>query len=131
MRLNVLTQTKKAPVSFVIPILMYTDYQSNAKLVFIQRNIFISKNVKLCGHHLNNNGVLLSHLLLGLRFVNRPYVIRGPELQVFLQSLREMAISMTGIEDENGITDKEFKYYCLVTKAVSKVIYVLRQDISP
>lgn len=48
--------------------------------------------------------------------MNRPYIIRGPELQVFLQSLREVAISMMRIEDESSIADEEFKCFCPVTK---------------
>lgn len=44
---------------------------------------------------LDKKGYILYHLLNGLRFINRRYVIRGPLLQTFLESIRTMANSFT------------------------------------
>ncbi|EZA54546.1 hypothetical protein X777_05526, partial [Ooceraea biroi] len=48
-------------------------------------------------------------LLPGLQSINRPYVIRGQELQIFLQQLRTMANNQERYEDENCFSDNEFK----------------------
>ncbi|OXU16519.1 hypothetical protein TSAR_008926 [Trichomalopsis sarcophagae] len=74
------------------------------------------ENVKSCEHHLDDRGFLLPPLLLGLRFINRPYVIRGLELQIFLQALRDVARTMTRIDDENSLTDEEFECFCPISK---------------
>lgn len=84
--------------------------------IFIQRNIYIPETVRSCPHHLDSRGYIHSHLCLGLRSINRPYVIRGPQLQTFLQGLREAARSVTRIEDENSLTDEEFESFCPITK---------------
>lgn len=45
--------------------------------VFIQSNIYIPKNVRSCAHHLNRNGLFITGLIARLRYINKPYVIRG------------------------------------------------------
>lgn len=117
LRLNVVTQTDNG--TCLICNAQFDLHQLSMECkanVFISRNIFIPENVKSCRHHLNDRGYLLPPLLFGLRFVNRPYLIRGPQLQIFLQSLRDVARSMTRIEDEYSFNDEEFKSFCPLTK---------------
>ena len=83
--------------------------------IFIQMNMHVPENVKSCADHLDAKGFLLPHLSLGLRFINRPYRIKGPELQTFLQRLREVSRSMKKIEDENSFTDEDFQCFCSLT----------------
>lgn len=88
LRLKVLTQT--ASQTCVI-----CNAQNNVRRlsiqcrvqVFIETNIYIPDNVRNCEHHLDENGFFSKILLPALRFINRPYVIKGPQLQVFLQQL--------------------------------------------
>lgn len=84
--------------------------------VFILRDIYIPENVKSCRHHLNDPGYLLQPLLIGLRSVNRPYVIRGPQLQSFLQGLHVVAQNQSRIDDENSFSDEDFECFSPVTK---------------
>lgn len=84
--------------------------------VFIQRNIYIPDNVRSCAHHLDNNGLLFNILLLGLQFINRPYIIRGQQLQLFLEGLRNVALKRgTGI-DYDKLTDEEFECLSPINK---------------
>lgn len=54
--------------------------------------------------------IFFSNLLLpALRFINRPYIIKGPQLQVFLQQLRNVGASKIRGIDENHLTDEEFQ----------------------
>lgn len=61
-------------------------------------------------------GFILQPLLLGLQFVNRPYVIKGPQLQLFLQGLRKVANNIKRIDDENSLSDEEFECFCPMSK---------------
>lgn len=117
LRLNVLTQTRNGTclICNAEGDLHRLSIECKAN-VFISKDIYIPQNVKSCRHHLDDRGFLLPPLLLGLQFINRPYVITGPELQVFLQALRNVAISMTRIVDENSLTDEEFECFCPITK---------------
>ncbi|KAL1488845.1 hypothetical protein ABEB36_014640 [Hypothenemus hampei] len=74
---------------------------------------YIPENVKSCQHHL---GYLLPPLLLGLQFINRPYVIKGPELYILLQAFCEVARNMTRLDDENSLTDEDYKIFCPLSK---------------
>lgn len=85
LRLNILTQT--ANRTCVI-------YNADADVhritlecrvnVFVLRDIFILEDVRSCQHHLDDQGFFLQALLPGLRSINRPYVIKGLQLQMFL-----------------------------------------------
>ncbi|KAJ8916939.1 hypothetical protein NQ315_013411 [Exocentrus adspersus] len=84
--------------------------------VFIEVNIYIPDNVRSCEHHLDENGMFHNRLLPGLRFINRPYLIKGPQLQLFLQHLRNVSANkVKGIDDKN-LTEDEFKCIAPVSK---------------
>ena len=53
-----------------------------------------------------------------VRFINRPYLIRGAEMQPFLQGLREAALKepKNRFEDESGLTEEDFLTVCPVSK---------------
>ncbi|XP_018394741.1 PREDICTED: uncharacterized protein LOC108773430 [Cyphomyrmex costatus] len=117
LRLNVLSQTRNGTCLICNAEVDLHRLSIECKAnVFICRNIYIPENVKSCQHHLDGRGFLLPALLLGLQSINRPYVIRGPELQVFLQGLRDVATSMTRIDDESSLTDEEFECFSPITK---------------
>lgn len=68
----------------------------------------MSENSKCCQRHLDDEGLLLEELLDGLRFVDRPYVIKGTHLKQFLEELRHNANSMfvSRYDNENNFTDE-------------------------
>lgn len=88
LRLNVLTQTANC-----ICVICNADADVHRITlecrvnVFVLRDIFIPEDVRSCQHHLNDQGFFLQALLPGLRSINRPYVIKGLQLQMFLQGL--------------------------------------------
>ncbi|XP_071653832.1 uncharacterized protein [Temnothorax longispinosus] len=84
--------------------------------VFVLRNIFIPEDTRSCQHHFDDRGFFLQALLLGLRSINGPYVIKGPQLQMFLQGLRNVARDQRRFVDENSFTDAEFESFSPVTK---------------
>jgi len=86
--------------------------------IFVRRNIYVPENNRCCNHHFNEKGLLLDLLLDGLRFVNRPYIIEGQQLQIFLQGLREKIIlgNRRSYNDETDFTDEEFTYLSSMTK---------------
>jgi len=57
--------------------------------IFIKKNIYVAENTLCCNDHLNEMGLLSDILLQGLRYINRPYILKGQQLQIFLQALRE------------------------------------------
>ena len=61
-------------------------------------------------------GNLLEPLLDTLCYVNRPYILKGNELQRVLEELRNVANNLSGSRYENGnnFTDQEF--YSLSTR---------------
>lgn len=79
--------------------------------VYIKKNIYMSENSKCCQRHLDDEGLLLEELLDGLRFVDRPYVIKGIQLKQFLEELLHNANSMfvSRYDNENNFTDEEFQ----------------------
>lgn len=84
--------------------------------VFVLRDIFIPEEVRSYQHHLDDQGFFLQALLSGLRSINRPYVLKGLQLQKFLQGLRNVARDQRRFVDENSFTDAEFESFSLVTK---------------
>lgn len=79
-------------------------------------NIYIPENVRSCQNHLDDRGFILSPLLPSLRFINKPYIINGQQLHLFLQELRNVAINSTRFEDEHSFTDEEFHSISPITK---------------
>lgn len=83
--------------------------------VFLKQNI--PEGVKLFANHLDYRGYILYHLINGLRFINRPYIIRGPLLQTFLESICTVANNFTRFSDENDSSDEESKTFFSITKS--------------
>ena len=111
--------------------------------VFIKRNIYVPDNVSSCPHHLDANGFFFNILLLGLQSINRPCVIRGQQLQVFLEEMRNIALNRRIGIDCNNLTDEEFECvspinkqqyeelltYCDPVLQNGKLRYVKRKDL--
>lgn len=117
LRLNVLRQT--ASHSCLI-----CNEQNNVHIlslhcrvqVFIKRNIFVPANVRSCAHHLDKDGCLLNILLPGLQSIHKPYLIKGQQLQVFLQEMRNVSLNRgKGIEWED-LNEEEFMSLSPVNK---------------
>lgn len=117
LRINVLTQTSSSSCLICNAVVNLNRLSNECKAyIFLRRNIFIPENVRSCPEHLNEQGYISFPLLNGLRFVNRPYIIRGPLLQTFLESLRTVANNSTRFTDENDFTDEEFRTFFSLTK---------------
>ncbi|KAF5305591.1 hypothetical protein FQA39_LY01682 [Lamprigera yunnana] len=117
LRLNVLTQTRNGSCLIYNAELNLHRLSDECRAsAFISAKIFIPENVKSCEHHLDDRGYLPPPLLLGLRFIHRPYLLRGLELQSFLENLRHVARNLTRIIDKHSFTDKEFRSFFPITK---------------
>lgn len=115
-RLNVLTQTSNN--TCVICNAHNNLHRLSVKCrvnVFIETTIFIPTNVRSCLHHLDENGLLLKILLPGLRSINRPRKVNGPEMLDFLNHLRQGCIDKAKPLDTN-LTEEEFKCIAPITK---------------
>lgn len=116
-RLNVLTQTANRSCVICNAELDVHRISSECRVnVFVLRNIYMPDNVRSCQHHLDDRGFFFEPLLLGLRFINRPYVLKGPQLEILLQGLRVTVKNERRFVDENSFTDDEFFQFSPVTK---------------
>lgn len=117
LRLNVLTQTasQTCVICNAQNDIERLSLQCRVQ-VFIKRNIYIPDNVRSCRHHLDANGCFLNMLLLGLQFINRPYVIKGQQLQVFLQEMRNVSLNRGKGIDFDNLTDEEFESLSPINK---------------
>ncbi|XP_025264350.1 uncharacterized protein LOC112637886 [Camponotus floridanus] len=116
LRLNVLTQTANR-TCVICNVEDVPKVSADCRVnVFILCNIYIPENVRSCQHHLDDRGFFLEPLLCGLQFINRPYVLKGPQLAIFLQGLRNVAVNKRRFVDENSLTDSEFSSFSPVTK---------------
>ena len=117
LRLHVITQT--ASCSCIICYNQYDIQRLSLECrvqVFVKRNIYILDNVRSCEHHLDNNGCFFNMFLLSLQFINRPYVIRGQQLQVFLPEMRNVALSRGKSIDYDNLSDEEFECLSPINK---------------
>lgn len=117
MRLNVLTQTSSHTcfICGAIADLRRLTLEARVK-IFVNRDIYIPKGVRSCQQHLDDEACVTIALLPGLRFVNRPYVIKGAELQSFLQGLRQASTKIPDFSDESNLNDADFKCLTSLTK---------------
>lgn len=69
--------------------------------IFLKRNIYHLEHTRCCIDHLNGQGLLLDGFLEGLRYFDRPIILRGPELQSFLRCLREQAVNRVNERYDN------------------------------
>lgn len=126
LRLNVLTQTANS--SCIICNAVNNLHRLTMKCrvnVFVARNIYIPESVRSCVHHIDNRGFILAPLMAGLRFVNRPYVLGGQQLQLFLHKFRNAAMNNNKFEDEDSFTDTDFQYITSLTKEQFRDMFAL------
>lgn len=97
--------------------------------VFIKKNIYISETAKCCRIHLDDNVLLLQFLLEGLRFINRPYVICGQQLQIILQELQTVCQNGCSYNDKNSFTDEEFKSIAPLSRDQFRKLYTFCDSI--
>lgn len=117
LRLNILRQTRNATCLFCNADANLHRLTVECRVdVFVQRNIFIPDLVKSCRHHLDNRGFILPQLMIGLQFVNRPYLVAGSQIRLFLDGLRTAVINKNVFEHENNFDDDDFKCISPITK---------------
>ena len=126
MRMNVLSQTRSASCLICNQDENVHRLSLKARVnIFVTSNIVIPSNVRSCQEHLNDKGFLIRQLHAGLRFINRPYNIRGEELQEFIQHLRRNILDATKCEDEESFEEEEFRTLTSLTKAQFNELFLL------
>ncbi|XP_066600076.1 uncharacterized protein [Prorops nasuta] len=144
LRLNVLTQTASQTciICNISNNVRRLSIQCRVQ-IFIETDIYIPDNVRSCEHHLNENGFLLKILLPALRFINRPYVMKSSQLQMFLHKLRNVGANRSRGIDEKFLTEEEFQCiapinkqqfeelftYCEPVLEKGKLNYISRKDL--
>lgn len=117
LRLNVLTQTASRSCVICNQPNDINRLSIECRIqVFIKRNIFIPENVRSCQHHLDQKGCFLNVLLQGLRSINRAYVIRGQQLQLFLQEIRNVSLKRGDGIDWDNLTEEDFQSLSPISK---------------
>lgn len=84
--------------------------------IFVECNIYVPENVKSCNHHTNDEGFLPPILIAGLRAINRPYEIKGPQLTLFLQQLQNIAKTGNKFINYQTMSDEDFKVISPIDK---------------
>lgn len=131
LRLNVVTQTQNNSCLFCNSAGNIRRLSLESRVnVFVLKNIYIPEYVQCCDRHLDDRGFILPLLLPALRFIYRPFIIRGQQLQVFLQALRNVANNKNHYEDENSFTEDEFKAIAPITKQQFQELYTYCDPIS-
>ncbi|KAM0727894.1 hypothetical protein ACS0PU_005363 [Formica fusca] len=124
LRLNVITDISNHPCLFCRATNNVRRLPITARVnVFILKNIYIPETTRCCDRHLDEDGLIHKALLPGLTSVHRSYVIKGQELQIFLQSLRDVALNKCNYENENDFTDEEFASIAPITKEQFRELY--------
>ena len=85
--------------------------------MFLQCNIFIPDLVKSCLHHLDERGHLLRPLLNGLKYINRPYILRGPLLTSLLRGIRTVSKEQERFHCVDNCNEDEVLTLTSLTKA--------------
>lgn len=119
MRLNMLFQTSSQ--TFLVCNARHGIHRLSLKCkidIFVKKNIYVAENHLCCNDHLNEMGLLSDILLQGLRYINRPYILQGQQLQILLQGLREQAIYLSRhrFDNENCFTENEFNTISPINK---------------
>lgn len=93
--------------------------------IFVKRNIYVPEKYCCCNEHLNGKGLLPRDIIDNFRFINRPYILKGTELQSFLQAMRmEVIDSVTRTyENEETFTEEQFKAISPITKIDFNELY--------
>ena len=120
LRLNVLSQTSN------VSCLVCNGYNNTHTLtpecrahVFIKKNIYIPRRYICCNDHLDDKSILRNEFLDQLRYINRPYLLQGYDLQQLLQAMRENALNAqtNKYENELSVSEEEFFAVCGINKA--------------
>lgn len=99
LRLNILSQTSSHTCLICNGNNNLTRLTLKARVnIYLNRDIYTSKNVKSCLNHLDDQGFLLREFFQDLRFVNRPCIIKGNELKQLLEELRNNCTSGSTID---------------------------------
>lgn len=87
--------------------------------IFIDLNVFVPSSVRCCLNHLNDQGYLHNQHYNVIRFVRRPYKLKGNEISKYLQAMREIINNnkkKRDFSDINDYTEEEFNIVSPVTK---------------
>ncbi|XP_058790801.1 uncharacterized protein LOC131664004 [Phymastichus coffea] len=86
--------------------------------IFVERNIYVPARYCCCNEHLDEKGLLPLNIIEDFRFINRPYILNGPELQSFVQAMREEIVHspVRRYEDERTLTDEQFAAISPISK---------------
>ena len=124
LRLNIVTETRNSSCILCNSSANVHRLSLECRVnVFVMKNIYIPEYVNCCNRHLDSNGHILQPLLSALRYINRPFVIKGQQLQTFLQALRDVANSKSCYDNENCFTDDDFKTVAPITKEQFQDLY--------
>lgn len=92
LRLNVLTQASNVTCLICNGREDLNRLTLNFRIdIYLKRNIYVLEDTRCCPGHLTDEGLLMNESLPELRFFYRPIILRGTQLQPFLQGLRETA----------------------------------------
>jgi len=118
-RLNVLTQTSSHTCLICNAQQNLTRLSTDCRVhIFIKRNIYVPEYVVCCNNHLTEKGLLFENLIEGLRFINRPYILKGRQLLILLDGLRQQTVknSKQKYEDESNLSENDFAAISPITK---------------
>ncbi|CAH1101718.1 unnamed protein product [Psylliodes chrysocephalus] len=102
LRLNVLSQTNNSTCFVCDEVNDIHRLSVECRIdAFIRTNIYISEDVKSCQAHLDDKSCILKILLPGLRYVNRPCVLKEKE-----SFLEENNIEKMEETDENYVSEE-------------------------
>lgn len=112
LRLNVLSQTSSETCLVCCRSNDIHRLTSQCRVdIFVKRNIYVPIKYVCCNRHLDEKCFLQENILRDLKFINRPCILKGSELQLFLQAMREEIIHSTKrkYELENDLTEEQLK----------------------
>lgn len=118
LRLNVLTQTANHTCLICNEPNGHRLTLESRIDIFLKRNIYGPVGTRCCIHHLDEKGIVLDIFLEGLRYFDRPIILRGPDMQSFLQCLREQAVNNVKrrYEKETHFDNDEFEALSPISK---------------
>lgn len=90
--------------------------------IFIKADIYVPEGSRACSFHTDDEGFIPGVYLTNIGFVNKPYIIKGSELKVFLDAMRHEASGAKKI-DEKSLSDEDFQVISPVNKTDFVEIY--------
>lgn len=131
LRLNVFRQTINTTCAFCNNGHNLTRLSMKCRVnIFVIVNIYVPESVRVCQHHLDENGLIIRQLLAGLEFINRPYKIKGAQLAPFLQELRICSqTEKWQFCDIDSFSDTEFQTLSPISKDQFRDLYTYCDNI--